>query len=124
MKRLRFHKPRTIAAKLKRVTSRQVSLLRALINGRVPLELAEQTLVKAVRDNPFYIAHYETNIEIVFAMQKGLRSSLDPIGGNRWLHYRWLEILNELFEDLGEQLSIPGDFNYVHVGAGNRNPLV
>ena len=97
----------------------------SLISGTASQELAEQILVRVLRENPGLTADskIENEIEIVFQIQKDLRARSDETGGNRWLHYRWLEILNELFGDLGDQHPIPDDFNYVRVGAGDRNPL-
>jgi hypothetical protein len=52
--------------------------------------------------------------------------ALGPEGDNadsRWLHYRWLRILDDLFAAVGDALTARREFDAVCMGVGTRNPL-
>lgn len=62
-------------------------------------------------------------IAIAYALNQRLRQLADPTGGDRWLHYRWIGIFEEMWRDLDEAGARPEPpFTYVSMGPGTRNP--
>lgn len=97
------------------------SRVRNFFNNGLLTGLAEQLIIKKLRNRKDWIPR--SNIELVFRVDQRLRALQDREGANRWLHYRWVEIFNQLFEDLEGMIDGRKGFTYLCLGAGTRNGL-
>ena len=86
----------------------------------IPPRLAEKLLLRRLLSDEEYWPF--TNIHMIHEIEKRLNTLEDPEGANRYLHHRWVMILNKTFDDLRASNSqIPPNFHYLCLGAGQKN---
>lgn len=110
-----------MARAVRRVLQGAVAVTRAKALGLLPPPLTARRTLDALRADAGWVP--PDALELIVRLNAAARGLRDDDRSNRWLHYRWVSVFEEMFDAVEDGLVPRLGFDAVSFGAGSRNPL-